>query len=81
MRTSMIPKLYKEVQFTLLEVLKEVLGDSYFSVTCDIWSSLALDSYLGLTVHFITIGLERKHLVLRCLPYNDSHTGQTLQKF
>ena len=81
LRTSMIPKLYKEVQFTLLEILREILGDSYFAVTCDIWSSLALDSYLGVTVHFITTEFDRKHLVIRCLHYNESHTGQKLPDF
>lgn len=76
LRTTMIPQLYKTVQFTLLEVLKEVMGDAYFAVTCDIWSLLALDSYLGVTVHFITTYFKGEHLVLRCLPYDDSHTGQ-----
>ena len=48
-------------------------------MTCDVWSSLALDSYLGLTVHFITEDFVRKMLVLRCLPYNESHTGESIK--
>lgn len=78
-RTTLMPKLYREVQKELFESLSLALKDGQYSVTCDVWSSLALDSYLGLTVHFITEDFVRKLLVLRCLPYNESHTGESIK--
>ena len=78
-RTTLMPKLYREVQKELFESLSIALKEGHYSVTCDVWSSLALYSYLGLTVHFITEDFVRKILVLRCLPYNESHTGESIK--
>ena len=77
--TTLMPKLYREVQKELFETLSLALKDGHYSVPCDVWSSLALDSYLGLTVHFITEDFVRKMLVLRCLLYNKAHTGESIQ--
>ena len=74
-----MPKLYREVQKELFGSLSMTLKDGHYSVTCDVWSSLALDSYLGLTIHFISEDFERKMIVLRCLPYNASHTGESIK--
>lgn len=76
-RTTLLPKLNIQVQYGLMAILKEVFEDPdcHFSVTCDLWSSIALDNYLGLIVHFITSDFKRKQLMLRCMPYNMSHTG------
>ena len=78
-RTTRMPKLYREVQKELFESLSIALKKGHYSVTCDVWSSLGLDSYLGLTVHFITEDFVSKMLVLRCLPYNESHTGESIK--
>lgn len=78
-RTTMMPKLYRETQAALKTALLENLKDNYFSITSDIWSSLALDSYLGVTVHFITDEFERKFIVVRCLPYNARHSGESIK--
>ena len=78
-RTTLMPTLYREVQKELFETLLLALKDGHYSVTCNVSSSLALDSYLGLTVHFITQDLVRKMLVQRCLPYNEAHTGEFIK--
>ena len=77
MRTTLLPELNMQVQWRLESILSEVFDDPncYYSVTCDIWSSIALDSYLGLIIHFIDKQFERKQVMLRCMPYNRSHTG------
>ena len=74
-RTKMMPKLYKDTQCVLLDLLKEALGSPYFVIT----SSQTLDSYLGLTQHFLTLDFKRKMVVLRCLPYNSAHTGESIR--
>ena len=78
-RCTLMPKLYKQTQFKLLKSLSETLKDGYFSVTCDVWSSQALDSYLGVTIHFIDEDFQRKVIIIRCLPYNTNHSGESIQ--
>lgn len=74
----MMPKLYKNVQGALLQSLSTAIGAGiYFCITCNIWSSLALD--LCVTVHFITEDFYRKLVVIRCVPYNASHTGESIK--
>ena len=81
-RTSLIPKLYVKVQYKLKEVLSELFEDKrcYYSVSLDAWSSKALDSYLGLVIHFVTEDFKRKMVLIRCLPYNSSHTGDSIHE-
>lgn len=79
-RCTMMPKLYKNAQGALLQSLSTAItAGIYFCITCDIWSSLALDSYLGVTVHFISEDFYRKLVVIRCVPYNASHTGESIK--
>ena len=81
-RTSLIPKLYVKVQYKLKEVLSELFEDKrcYYSVSLDAWSSKALDTYLGLVIHFVTEDFKRKMVLIRCLPYNSSHTGDSIHE-
>ena len=74
-RTALLPPLNMQGQWRLKFVLSEVFDgpNCYFSVTCDIWSSIALDSYLGLVIDFIDKQFNRKQVMLRCMPYNKSH--------
>lgn len=47
---------------------------NHFGVTTDLWSSVAQDSYLSLTAHFISPDFEYKQACLRAVPFNGSHT-------
>ena len=51
-----------------------------FSITTDIWSSQGKDSYMSVTLHFVTRLFERKMLVLRALLYNVSHTADSIKE-
>jgi hypothetical protein len=44
-------------------------------VTTDLWSSVAQDSYLSLTLHFINADYQYQQACLHALPFNDSLTG------
>lgn len=79
-RCTLMPKLYHETQAALLQSLSAAITNTYFSITCDIWSSLALDSYLGVTVHYISEDFYRKVVMVRCLPYNAKHTGDSIKE-
>ena len=89
LRQNLLPKLYKKVQFKLLSELNKQLEVTEtegtvkslpFSITTDIWSSQARDSYMSVTLHFVTRLFKRKMLVLRALPYNVSHTGDSIKE-
>ena len=75
-RTKLFPDLYLRVQYKLKTFIEDNLKGADYSLSCDVWSSKALDSYLGVIIHFVTKDFERKVVVLRCLPYNRAHTGK-----
>ena len=50
----MIPKLYSKLQYAVKNLIQDNLGDGPYCLTTDIWSSAALESYLSVTMHFIT---------------------------
>lgn len=64
------------MQYKLKTFINENMKDADYSLSCDIWSSQALDSYIGIIVHVETADFERKVIFLRCLPYNSAHTGK-----
>ena len=45
----------------------------------DTWTSLASESFLGLTIHWITEDWESKKLTLACVRLEDRHTSQHLE--
>lgn len=47
----------------------------YFSVTTDIWSSRLMQSFMALTLHYITRDFEMKSAVIEVRPLTGSHTG------
>jgi len=76
--TNYLPHLYQRE----LDRVKNSLSDSTsFSMTADIWSSRANDSYIGYTFHYITDdGYEfslKSHL-LEVHNFPDSHTGENI---
>ena len=62
-------KVSEKVRVSLLNI------DS-LSITTDIWSSLAQDSYISLTCHSITKECQYQHMCLHAGPFNEQHTGE-----
>ena len=73
----MIPKLYSKLQYAVKNLIQDNLGDGPYCLTTDIWSSAALESYLSVTMHFITQDFQRKMVVLRAFPYDVTHSGRS----
>ena len=46
-----------------------------FALTSDIWTSLAIQSYISATAHFVTSEWELNSCVLQTLHFPESHTG------
>lgn len=76
--TVKIPKLYTATR----EVLKEKLTDAhYYNITTDCWTSVNMDPYISLTIHFINKEWELKSMTLACEKLSTSHTGENLKKY
>src|SRR5215213_4196987 len=48
---------------------------SKFSLTCDIWSSIKMESFMALTIHYIDSKWKLCHFVLDIFNFTGSHTG------
>jgi hypothetical protein len=48
----------------------------YFGLTTDIWSSRMMQSFMALTIHYLTNDFEMKNAVLEVKPLVGSHTGK-----
>ena len=79
LRQRIIPDIYRLVQYKIMELLHDSLGDSC-SATTDIWTSKSQHAFISFTLHFINKGGERKAAVLRCFPYDVSHTSESIGK-
>ena len=49
------------------------------SITADIWTSIATESYLSVTLHYIDNNWEMKSFSLGTFPLTESHTGESIK--
>ena len=67
--------MYKELHCKVMEDLTKA---QWVSLTGHLWTSLAMDTYLGITVHFINEDWELMTRVLQTSELKDSHTGENV---
>ena len=71
-----IPHLYSHIRNdVVVPKLKELI---FYSATTDMWTSAANDSYMTVTIHFITSDWELKSFCLETMPLFKDHTGQNI---
>jgi hypothetical protein len=51
---------------------------SKFSLTCDIWSSIKMESFIAITLHYIDSNWKLCHFVLDIFAITGSHTGTSI---
>lgn len=68
-----LPKLYKEVNATVLDSLSSA---ERVALTSDAWTSGATESYMTVTAHHITDQWNLQSKVLQTRVMHDSHTGE-----
>ena len=73
---TLIPEMYSKVMSC---VSKPVDVVPYVSITTDLWSSQALDSYISLTGHWINGNWECKEGCFRAQPFNERQTGEHIK--
>lgn len=73
-RYEILPELYKKAKKKLEDLLKNVES---LSVTTDLWTSMNLDSYISVTIHFYHEN-SLKSFVLNTVYMSESHTSAHL---
>ncbi|CAG8641603.1 6008_t:CDS:2, partial [Scutellospora calospora] len=68
---------YKSMYKTVLKKLKK---PKKVSITCDIWSSIIMQSYLSITVHFINSEWQLRHFLLDLCLLTKKHTAINIQQ-
>uniref|UniRef100_A0AAY5L481 HAT C-terminal dimerisation domain-containing protein n=1 Tax=Esox lucius TaxID=8010 RepID=A0AAY5L481_ESOLU len=67
-----IPQLYSETKEQIAGSLQKAIR---VAITCDAWTSRAVQSYVTFTAHFITDCWQLETRVLQTRAMNESHTG------
>ena len=60
------------------EMTRKLQQETFVSLTGNIWTSIAIDAYLTLTVHFISDAWEMRSVVLGTKPLDERHTGENI---
>ena len=68
--------MYQKVCLKVQDALNPV---SHVSLTTDIWSTVAQDSYTSLTCHYITPDFDQQQVCLHAAPFKDHHTGEHIR--
>ncbi|CAK1582297.1 unnamed protein product [Parnassius mnemosyne] len=73
---SLIPSAYTACREKLMkEVQREAMS---VCLTTDTWTSSVNDSYIAITIHYTTLELEFKTVLLESAHYSEKHTGELL---
>lgn len=62
----------------VMKKVKESISNDmdFYSITTDIWSSRVMQSFMAVTLHYLTEEFEMKTFVVEVLPLKGSHTGE-----
>ena len=52
----------------------------YFSITTDLWSSRAKQSYIAVTIHYLTASFEMKSHLIETKEFAEAHTGEMISE-
>lgn len=73
--TRLVDARYEILKERFVATIKEI--DSY-SLTCDNWTDVSNQSYLGVTIHYVTEQMEVKSGCVGVFPLSENHTSQYL---
>uniref|UniRef100_A0A1X7TG49 HAT C-terminal dimerisation domain-containing protein n=1 Tax=Amphimedon queenslandica TaxID=400682 RepID=A0A1X7TG49_AMPQE len=72
-QNNLLPQLFSTTQDKIKSLLSSA---NTCNVTLDIWSSRKMQSFLGITCHYLTDAFEMKSLLLSCSRLVGHHTGE-----
>ncbi|KAI4468599.1 dna replication-related element factor isoform a [Holotrichia oblita] len=72
-----IPQLYNNT----VEIIKNILKNRlHMAVTTDFWTSVAMESYMSVTIHFLSDDWELYSATLACQKMDTDHTAANIQE-
>ncbi|XP_063757877.1 E3 SUMO-protein ligase ZBED1-like [Eleginops maclovinus] len=74
-----IPKMYNETRAIISAQLSHT-PNTFFSCTTDLWTSRTVDTYMAVTLQFITQSWEMQSWCLGCSALYSDHTADTLKE-
>jgi len=77
-RQTLMPHVYDVVRAQVIRLMRKDV--KFCSITTDMWSSPNVDSYMSVTVHYISPTWDRKIVTLDCLPFPEKHTAENIAK-
>ncbi|CAH1107496.1 unnamed protein product [Psylliodes chrysocephalus] len=75
LRDTIQKKLYLEGVTKLKDILKNI---EFLAITSDCWTSLASESYISVTRHFIDENFQLKNAILHTKKLDSRHTGENI---
>lgn len=76
--TESIENKFSCVKNRMKEILRTV---KHAALTLDIWSSIAMNSYMGVTLHYVDDMFHMKKLVLATKEFNECHSGHNIMSW
>lgn len=74
-----IPEMFEEKRTKIKNVIDQDYNNlESLSITADLWSSRAKDSYISCTGHYIDANFVFKHFTLACSPFPGEHSGESI---
>lgn len=75
--TNLIEARYEVLKQTFKSNLHKVLS---YTLTCDIWTDVSNQSYLGVTIHYRSADLQMKNGCIGVFPLHTNHTAEYIAK-
>lgn len=73
-------QLIRVVGALMVKVTKTIASEMlYYALTSDIWTSLAMESFISLTIHYLTDGFEMREFTLKVSKLEGRHTGDLIK--
>ena len=76
---KVIPEMHDQIKKHIAQLIAEATSVTSISFTADTWTSNTIQSYFGLTAHWLTEDFKRKSAVLHCSPIQGQHTAGNIQ--
>ncbi|XP_072314069.1 zinc finger BED domain-containing protein 4-like [Eucyclogobius newberryi] len=76
--TKKMEDKYKEIKGKLIDAIKKC--DSV-ALTTDIWTSVAVEAFMGVTCHYVGDNWEMQSFILSTLPLEDRHTAANIAEW
>ena len=61
------------------QMISQQLKNQKFALTTDLWSNVRMDSFLGLTCHYME-GTKKKNVALECVHFKGEHNNKNIRK-